>query len=270
MPPLDAALRLERAFTCDPANLSVVSVLDGGARLLTAGRDGVLLWELATGERLATFQSRTGSVSRVIGLDDGRFLLAGDSLAVMELDAGTEHALQAPWFRRGMLFAVSADGARTLSSPDRTTIELRDLASGTVIASREPLLGTISGPPEEQPGLSCLGYDRSHDAFYAEVSWIDLHMYSASRRDYYDRTNLTHLGTDDQNHLEKRPAGLWAMIDGARVAVGRADRKLATTEAHDGGVALARILLATGTPRLISAWGDGTIRIWALTEPEAP
>ena len=41
-------------------------------------------------------------------------------------------------------------------------------------------------------------------------------------------------------------------------------------EAHDGGVRIARILRGNGPPRLISAWGDGTIRIWAISEPEEP
>jgi WD40 repeat protein len=135
------------AFTPDGAALAVASgvpsnFVGGGDPAKTPG--AVHLWDLTTGRpRLGPLRRHAGSVREVGASPDGGRLLtvASDNTAVLWALPGGEVVAEFPVSRGA--FAFAPDGRRFVVAGPREAVQVRDAATGTVVATWEPAPGVV-------------------------------------------------------------------------------------------------------------------------------
>ena len=146
----DAATGAEVALLTNPTLSSArsVSFSSDGQTLASGGGDWqgdntIRLWDVATGEELATLQGHRGSILSVSFSPDGQTLASGSINALRLWDVATGEELVSLEVYGADSMSFSPDG-QTLASASGTEINLWDVATGEKIATLGLYEGGVS------------------------------------------------------------------------------------------------------------------------------
>jgi WD40 repeat protein len=163
-----------------------VAISADGTRLLAASDDGIRLWDVETGERLAHWQDHSETVTAVIFAPDGRTAFSsGNESAILRWDVATGAVLQRYDGHGGIRtrLAVSSDGTRLYSSGWDGKLIVRDVTTGEVLQTLSGHATTFIMDLAIQDGrLLTAGADGSAIVWEEVVSadwlqWVSQHRY---------------------------------------------------------------------------------------------
>ena len=130
---------LERHLVGHVGEVLACAVTADGRRVISGSEDGTLrVWDLATGQQIATLQGHAGWVHACAVTPDGRRVVSGSSdrtLKVWDLATGHEVATlqgHAGWVHA---CAVTPEGRRVVSGSGDQTLKVWDLATGHEVAT---------------------------------------------------------------------------------------------------------------------------------------
>lgn len=234
-------------------------------RLISASYDSTLrIWDLESGATLARLEGHTASVFAVVPLDARRVVSASndETLRVWDVEAGAslldpdgltgEASAVAVGEREGHLGGVDVvaplDARRVVCASTGRTLRLRDLASGSMLATLE-----------------------GHTDLVTAAVWVDERRVVSASRDrtlrLWDAASGTALAVL-AGHTGVVTA--LAQLDARRVVSGSDDRTLRVWDVdtgsqlgilagHEGGI---RAVASLGAGRVVSASEDRTLRVW--------
>ncbi len=238
-----------------------VAISDDGLRAISgSGDDTLRVWDLTTGNCLATLEGHTDSVKSVSVTPDGLLAVSGSSDNSLRVwDLMTCECLSTLYGHTGSVNSVSVtpDGHRAVSGSYDGTLRVWDLTTGDCLAMFEGLEGYILSVSVTLGGLRAISgsyngklriLDLTTGSFLATLGGHTGSVYSVSATPDGRRAVS---GSDD------RTLRVWDLTTGDC---------LATLEGHKDSVNSVSV-----TPdglRAISGSTDGTLRVWDLTAGE--
>jgi WD40 repeat protein len=236
--------------------LTAVAFSPDGARLATAGEDHtVRLWEVGSGNELATLEAHADAVTMVGFSPDGRRIATASRDRTVRLwvgETGEKLATLAAHANAVTALAFSSDGERLATASSDSMARLWNTDTGSELASfrgHTDSVTTLALSPDGRR-LATAGADSTvrlwEASSGAELAVLDGHKDSVTALAF--SPDGRHLATGSADHT----ARLWDAVTGA---------ELAEYRGHSGSI-LAVVFSATGA-RLATASADGTARLWS-------
>ncbi|MBI4752507.1 MAG: WD40 repeat domain-containing protein, partial [Acidobacteria bacterium] len=284
--------------------VTAVAVLPDGHRLVSASWDGMLkVWEMATGEELATLTGHASRVTAVAVLPDSRRLVSASedkTLKVWEVETGAELATLTGHTSWVTAVAVLPDGRRLVSASRDHTLKVWEVATGEELATLTGHTSEVTAVAVLPDGRRLVSASSDHTLKVWEVetgaelatltghtSWaVAVAVLPASRLLALASWNLmlkvldvaveAELTTLTGHASWVRAAAVFP--DGCRLASASEDKtlkvwevetgaELATLTGHTSWVT-AVVVLPDGR-RLVSASSDHTLKVWDVETRQA-
>lgn len=145
-----------------------------GKTLVSAGRDAVRAWDVATGKELPPFGKEGEGAQCAVFLPDGKTLAVGHSTEIVLWDVGRR--LKDERFERGAsLLVVSSDGKTLAAKPFRgRDIQLWQVETGRLLGELGGIKGTIfslSFSPDSRLFVACSRSGVRDDGDYEVTLW---------------------------------------------------------------------------------------------------
>jgi WD40 repeat protein/nucleoside phosphorylase len=278
--------------------VNACAVTPDGKRVVSGSHDTTLkVWDLTSGNEVATLRGHAGIVSACVVMADGRRVVSGSSdktVKVWDLTSGNEVATlqgHAKWVRA---CAATPDGRCVVSGSDDHTLKVWDLATGHEVATLHGHLGgvlacavtpdgrrVVSGSDDQTLKVWDLATGHEVATLHGHAGRIlacavtpDGHVVSGSD----DQTlKVWDLATDEQvATLRVHAFGVHACAvtpDGRRVVLGLEDHTLEVWDLATGDEVgtlhghAASVFACAVTPdgrRVVSGSVDGTLKVWDL------
>jgi WD40 repeat protein len=250
---------LERTLTGHEDGVRAVALTPDGRRAVSPSDRTLRVWDLATGEALATLRGHEGEVWGVALTPDGRRAVSASAdrmLKVWDLASGEEVATLRGHEDCVLGVALTPDGRRAVSASDDRTLRVWDLATGEEVSTlrgHEDEVLAVALTPDGRRAVSA-SEDQTLKvwdlATGEEVSTLRAHEFDVQA------VALTPDGRRAVSPSD-RTLRVWDLATG---------EALATLRGHESWV-LAVALTPDGR-RAVSADVDGTLRVWNLTSKE--
>jgi WD40 repeat protein len=280
--------------------LAALAWSNDGAHIASGGADRVIrIWDAESGRCHRSLVGHTGGVFDVAFSPDGTVLVsagADGTVRVWDVDSGTErHVL------RGHILPVYAvafhpDGRRFASAGGDTVVKLWDAARGTellTLQGHDTPVGRLQFDADGSRLASCgvirgtLIWDLESRAVVHRLTQPGDYRFTPDFATGFFAFPTGEFGAHDvvEKAIDKAGIGVRGIhsLDadgtGRIVAVAAADdtirvvdRETATTlVTHRGHIGPARrVVLRADARRLASAGADGTVRVWAVPDPNEP
>ena len=253
----DPALR--RVLTGHTGEVLTVAVAPDGSWLVTGSRDGVRIWDAATGRERATLAGHTGPVAAVAVAPDGSWLATGGGDGTVRIwDAATAKERAAWTAHTGGPFggvaavAVAPDGSWLATGGGDGTVRIWDAAT----AKERAAWTAHTGGPFGGVAAVAVAPDGNWLATGGRDGTVRI-WDAATRREQAPLADLT------GSVVAVAPDGSWLATgggDGVRIWDAATGRERATLASHTGPV--AAVAVAPDGSWLATGGYDGTVRIW--------
>ena len=276
-----------------------VAITADGRWVVSGSRDNtVRVWEVKSGNCLATLEGHTAYVLGVAMTADGRRVVSGShdkTVRVWDVESGNCLATLRGHTKGVQGVAVTADGRRAISSSDDNTVRVWDVESGNCLATLKRHSSAVGGVAMTVDGQrvvsgsydktvrvwdvesgNCLATLKGHiDAVTGVAMTVDGQRVVSGSED-----NTVRVWDVESNRclamLEGHTAYVWGVAmtaDGRRVVSGSHDKTvrvwdvesgncLATLEGHTEAV-LGVAVTADGRLAISGSW-DKSVRVWEL------
>jgi GTPase SAR1 family protein len=239
-----------------------VAVTPDGAQAVSASEDTTLrVWDLATGESLATLQGHTSWVDGVAVTPDGARAVSASrdrTLRVWDLAAGKPLATLQGHTEAVWDVAVTPEGARAVSASGDSTLRVWDLAAGEPLATLQghrDVVWCVAVTPDGARAVSA-SMDRT-----LRVWDLATGKPLATLQGHTDGVNglaVTPDGARAVSASRDRTLRVWDLATG---------KPLATLQGHTDGMNNSLAVTPDGA-RAIEALDDSTLRVWDLAAGE--
>ena len=288
-----------------PAHLSTIRSLAtsrDGSRIVTGGWDGaVRVWDVGSGELLATSHAHRRSVSAVAFSPDGRHVASGgwdDRVRVHDAASLEEVAVSADLGRVPVELEYAPDGGRlavglaSLTPSWKPTLPARSRTSRVMIGPPRPGLLLELDPdtaavewtyPDSSAGVSAIAYGFGGELFFGTIDGSLLRL-SADGRGLEDvralgLSTIWDLALDPTRDVLLAAGGGWDEVAPVEILSTYDLERVGQLVGHDGGVTSIRVsegrAVTSGWDRSVVEWDLGaraarrryrgaTGRLWAV------
>ncbi|HWO25377.1 MAG TPA: AAA family ATPase [Kofleriaceae bacterium] len=253
---------LERNLVGHTASVNACAVTPDGRRVVSASADTTLkVWDLETGQAVATLQGHTDLVLACAVTPDGRRVVsasADTTLKVWDLETGQAVATLQGHAHSGRACAVTPNGRCVVSTADDMTLKVWDLETGQAIATLQGHVDFVRACAVTPDGRRVVS--ASHDTTL-KVWDLETGQAVATLQGHGTIVNACAVTPDGRRVVSAshgRPLTVWDLETGQAVATlqGHTDSVFACAVTPDGR-------------RVVSASHDTTLKVWDLAAGQA-